>query len=105
MGKPKSLIFRTRDPVHNCEEDTQKNKQDLDKVISNSISHEIDLLCWLFPQSSIKFLTVKGMPNCGAWIEGIAEHSNQESTNFCIDFTKEYPFYTQEIYMILSEIT
>ena len=102
-GYPRSLIFRTRDPVFNCQEDTQKNQQDLDTIITQSVCHEIDLLSWLFPEGSIKFSVVKGMPNCGVWMEGTVEHNNGESTSICIDFTKEYSYYTQEIYMVDNE--
>jgi len=86
--KPWKIQLLSADPVP-ASWDTSK-PQDLKHVLWNSICHEFDMLCWIFPKSKMTFKSIKAMPNSGVYILGEVHHEFGVVTAFEIRHEKAH---------------
>jgi predicted dehydrogenase len=86
--KPWKIQLSSADPV-SANWDTFK-PEDLKYVLWNSICHEFDILCWIYPNSQISFKLIKAMPNSGVYILGEITHDFGPTTSFEIRHEKAH---------------
>jgi len=83
---PYKITMTSTDPVP-AKYNTFDNK-DLKFVVGQSLSHEIDLIAWTFPNSEIVFDVIEPLEKSGVYLKGRAIHSIGQVTQIEIKHQK-----------------
>ena len=94
-GAIKHVVVESRDPV--------PADARMGFVLRNSVCHDVDMLCWLFPASTLTFAYGAGAgpavvaANSTINLAGTVQHPDGSTTSVAINYCKEHPSYVQRV--------